>query len=304
MSAIDDDLNDDLSDLIGVPTKPRPVTPPAHYQPRTFTEPCAKCGGSGKFIGRNGRVVGDCFCCKGTGKHEFKTSQGERAKGRARTAVKAANRAAEKTAWRETHKAELDWLHGVANREETRMGMPPFKYWEFPVELRNSLSEHGTLTDGQIGAIRKCMAKEVERTEARKAAAPVADSAGIDSLKAAFDKAIAYTADKGLKLSPRVTIGGMTISPAKATSANPGALYVKAGQTYLGKITGGRFFASPDCSAEQQAQVLAFVANPAWAAKVYGQTTGTCCVCNATLTSQWKLRGIGPVCAEKFGWGA
>jgi hypothetical protein len=303
MSAIDDDLNDDLSDLLGVPTKRGPVTPPAHYQQPTFTEPCRKCGGSGKFVSRNGRVLGQCFACKGKGKFEFKTSPEERAKGRAGTAGKARARAAEQAAWRETHKVELEWLHDVANREETRMGMPPFKYWEFPVDLRNSLIEHGTLTDGQIGAIRKCMAKEAERTEAYKATAPVADSAGIESLKAAFDKAIAFTADKGLKLSPRVTIGGMTISPAKATSANAGALYVKAGQTYLGKITDGRFFASRDCSPEQQSQVLAFVANPAFAAKVYGQTTGTCCVCNATLTSQWKLRGIGPVCAEKFGWG-
>jgi hypothetical protein len=71
---------------------------------------------------------------------------------------------------------------------------------------------------------------------------------------------------------------------------------------YLGKIMGGRFMASRDCTPEQSAQVLAFVANPAEAAKVYGQETGVCCICNATLRSEWRLRGIGPICAEKFGW--
>ena len=52
----------------------------------------------------------------------------------------------------------------------------------------------------------------------------------------------------------------------------------------------------------RKAQVLKFVADPAEAAKVYGQETGICCVCNATLKSKWRLRGIGPVCAEKMGW--
>jgi len=142
----------------------------------------------------------------------------------------------------------------------------------------------------------------------REAAQPVAaakqvDTAGIDRLKAAFDTAVEYSSEKGLKLSPRITVGGITISPAKANSTYPGALYVKVrGGEYLGKIAGGRFFASRECSQEQQAKVLEFVADPAEAAKVYGQTTGTCCICNATLRSEWKNKGIGPICAEKFGW--
>ncbi len=73
-------------------------------------------------------------------------------------------------------------------------------------------------------------------------------------------------------------------------------------RVYLGKIVGGKFHASRDCSLGQEKQVLAFVSDPAAAAKVYGQETGVCCVCNATLRSEWRLRGIGPICAEKFGW--
>jgi hypothetical protein len=117
--------------------------------------------------------------------------------------------------------------------------------------------------------------------------------------------------------APKITIGTMVISPAKATSANPGALYVKQKKpsfaqslpdydgedsVYLGKIANGRFLASRDCTEAQQTQILAFIADPAEAAKVYGQETGVCCICNATLISKWRLKGIGPICAEKFGW--
>jgi hypothetical protein len=68
-----------------------------------------------------------------------------------------------------------------------------------------------------------------------------------------------------------------------------------------GSAAQGRFYASRECDKDSEAKVLEFVANPAEAARVYGQTTGTCCVCNATLRSEWKYKGIGPVCAEKFG---
>lgn len=97
----------------------------------------------------------------------------------------------------------------------------------------------------------------------------------------------------------------MTISPAKADSKNPGALYVKgrgAERTYLGKIAGGKFLASRECSPEQQAKIVAFVCDPAAAAKAYGQETGVCCICNAVLKSEWRLQGIGPICSQKFGF--
>ena len=160
--------------------------------------------------------------------------------------------------------------------------------------------------EGQRAAVERCIAREVAKATARaerNEQAPQADTAGIDRLKAAFDTAARYIAEKGLvRKNPKITIGGLTISPAKENSKNPGALYVKESGAYLGKIAGGRFFASRECSQEQQTQVLKFVADPAEAAKVYGQDTGTCCICNAELKSEWRHKGIGPVCAEKFGW--
>lgn len=289
-------FNDDpLAELLAQPLA-APKAPPATYRPTDLTEPCGRCRGSGTYRG-----FGQCFACKGKGKVTRRQAGAQ--KGNVTAIVNKANAAATFAA---EHKAELEWLHAVATREETKMGTPPFTYWEFPVRLRNGLTEYGTLTDAQVAAVRKCMARDAERATQRREAAPVADAAGVDRLKQAFDHAIAYTAakGKGRKLkSPRITLGCTVISPAKATSANAGALYVKEGETYLGKIMGGRFMASRECSPEAQTRVLAFIADPKAAAEAYGIETGTCCICNATLTNKVSIeRGIGPICAEKMGW--
>lgn len=287
--------NDSLDDLLGARTEsPKAaVILPANYKPADFSEPCRKCGGSGTY--RRGHFVGRCFACKGLGKVTFKTSPETRAQNRASTTARKQRSAAEAVeAFKTEHADVWAWMDG--------------NDFGYAVKLLADLHKYGSLTDGKLAAARGCIAKLAAAKAAsaeRAAAAPIADTAGIDRLKLAFDTAIANAAAKGKGVTlrrPRITIGGMVISPAKATSANPGALYVKSGETYLGKITQGRFFASRECSPEAQSKVLAFVADPAAAAKAYGQETGVCCICNATLVSKWRLLGIGPVCAQKFGW--
>lgn len=289
-----DDLNDPLHALFGGASTgtPRPMARPHLAAVAEFVETCPSCRGRGRFISYAGRDCGPCFKCKGKGKQTFKTSPETRATARAKATERKVNKAeAALEAFKAEHPAEFAWM--LAN--------PTF---EFASSMLTAIQTYGGLTAGQLAAVQRCVAREVAKvTEraAREAAAPTVE--GVDLLKAAFDKAVAYSAEKGLKLSPRITVAGITISPAKAASKNAGALYVKSGDDYLGKIAGGKFHATQECSDEVQAKVLAFVANPAEAAKVYGQTTGTCCVCNATLISKWKHRGIGPICADKFGWG-
>jgi len=199
--------------------------------------------------------------------------------------------------------------------------------WSLIGSFIEAIRQFGSLTEKQMTVVQNGMQRDADRNAQRVASnanrdssAPVVDAAGVDRLKAAFDHAIAYSAEKGLKKSPRITIGNMTIKPAKATSKNPGALYVTVQRpsfvkylpgnegtddsTYLGKIVGAKFYATAAVTADHEAQLALFLTDPAAAAKVYGRETGTCCVCNATLISKWRLRGIGPVCAEKFGWGA
>lgn len=302
------ELNDTLDDLIfGADTEVRtaPVLqrPAAQTYTKTavelFTEPCQKCRGTGKFVGRNGRIFGDCFTCKGKGKFQFKTSPEVRAANRERTETRKAN--IQQDSWNTFANHPENEI--VAGWIEAQRGS-----FDFAAKMYDAVVRFGDLTAGQRGAVERCAAREAakvaERAE-RAQQAPQVDTAGIDRLKQAFDKARAYAAAKapGLAIrNPKITIGGMTISPAKADSKNPGALYVKASGTYLGKIQNGQFFAARECTDDRKAQVLQFVADPAEAAKVYGQETGICCVCNATLKSKWRLRGIGPVCAEKMGW--
>lgn len=296
-----DTLNDSLDDLLSGPMAEQPreaIHAPAGYKPATFDEKCRKCGGSGSWRG-----IGQCFACKGKGKLTFKTSPETRGKKRSQASVNRAKKEAEAdaaikdavAAFQETFPIAYGWLVAKA---------PTFP---FAASLLNSLNKWGNLTDGHHAAIAKIQAKDAERAKenaARAATAPQADTAGIDRLKLAFDTAIANAKAKGRGLKmPRITIGGIIITPAKATSTNPGALYVKRGGEYLGKVQHAKFFASRECDADTEKRVLAFIADPKAAAIAYGIETGVCCICNATLTNKKSIEaGIGPICATKFGW--
>jgi hypothetical protein len=284
---------DDLDALISGERREAPVAPPAVYAKvqQLYTEPCGKCRGTGQT------PWGACFRCKGKGGKTFKTAPEQRAQARVQRAASAAK--AESTnleAFKANQPAAYEWLVATAPR------------WDLAASLLAGLQRYGFLTEKQMAIVTKGIERDAARATERAARvtdAPAVDTAGIDRLKLAFDKARAYAAAKapGLAIrNPKITIGGMTISPAKADSKNPGALYVKQAGAYLGKISDGRFMSVRECSESQRQQVLKFVADPAEAAKVYGQETGICCVCNATLKSKWRLRGIGPVCAEKMGW--
>jgi hypothetical protein len=288
-----DDLDDSLDDLLGGHVVGPAKAPPANYKPMDYSEPCKKCGGSGRF-----RNLGQCFACKGKGKLEFKTSPQQRSTGRISYQKKKADKAvASVESFKVEHPDVWAWMDGST--------------FSFAVSLRDSLAKYGSLTENQLAAARRAIEKlaaakalAVEKRAEREASAPVADTAGVDRLKAAFDHAITAAASKGRGLRmPRITIGDMVISPAKATSKNPGALYVKSHGDYLGKVANGRFYAVAACTPVQQDKILAFIKDPKAAAEAYGIETGVCCVCNATLTNKESIaRGIGPICASRFGW--
>lgn len=311
------ELNDSLEDLIaGVDPEAaaNPIAPPADYVPgawrpnkfkdaKLYTQTCGKCRGSGRYNAPSSHGS-RCFECDGAGTLTFKTSPESRAKAKTAKASRKAKLAAEVA----TAKAEAAIAFRAANVELCAWIDAKAPTFGFAASMQGAIVQWGSLTQGQIDAVLKLIAKDAERKVAdvaRAEAAPVADQAGVDRLKLAFDTAIKFTEAKGrgLKLkSPKITIGGMTISPAKATSTNPGALYVKNGSDYLGKVKDGRFFGVRECTTDQEKQILAFIADPKAAAVAYGQETGTCCVCNATLTSKWRLLGIGPICSTKMGW--
>jgi Family of unknown function (DUF6011) len=294
-------FDDDLSDLLGAPMRPQAPQPPENYRPPVF-EPCKKCNGKGRFISYAGRDCGPCFTCKGKGRFEFKTDADTRARNRANAQRRKATSEAERVCDFQRDNPEVwGWIN--AQREG----------FEFAASLRNAIAKYGDLTDGQREAVARLMARDAQRKAddaARVANAPAVDAAGVDRLKVAFDTAKAKAAARGRGViglrtkNPRLTIGDFYISPAKETSANPGALYVKTtGRVYLGKINGDKFFAARECPADVIPQVQAFIADPMAAAEAYGKEFKRCCICNATLTNEESMqRGIGPICAANFGW--
>lgn len=250
-------------------------------------EPCRKCNGSGVFRSYTGRIVGNCYTCKGTKQIAFKTSTEDRAAAR-QSKLDAKQEAVR--VWMEANKAEWDWL--VANWGNPR--------WEFPRSMMEALTKYGFLTERQTLAIQTCIAKDTQRgveAQQRVATAKVVDVSVIEN---SFARAM----ERGVK-SPKLRLDGFKFSRAKDDSANAGSLYVKdiESDEYLGKITGGKFLRVRSCTAEQEARIIAAAADPAAAAKAYGQRTGTCSVCGRLLTKGESVdRAIGPICAENFGW--
>lgn len=291
-----DDLNDDLSSLFGTveqfredfglsgETKPgyaAEVDPIAnmHY------EPCKKCGGSGKFRGYTGRVLGDCFTCKGAGKMAYKQS----------AETRAANRdAAERRKAKAQVEAAAPWIEANAVEYGTLVALAGSN--GFFADLLAKLMKWGSLTDRQTDTIRREMAKTQLRQEQRDNA-PVLDKA-FDRIIAAFDRA----REKAVKL-PKMRLGDFYIS------WNPKGIYVKSltrtapdgGREYLGKIVDGKFFRARACTDEEQAALLAVVADPEAAANAYGQRTGTCSICGLKLTREESIeRAVGMVCWSKY----
>ena len=163
--------------------------------------------------------------------------------------------------------------------------------FDFARAMVERVVSHGFLTPGMLDAVRRCMARAPQQ------------SAAVDTTQ--LEKAFARV-NPTLR-SPKINVGKYCFSPAPATrrdgtpGANPGAIYVKEDGQYLGKMLGGKFLAR--CTQEAMDAVLSIAADPLGKAIEHGKLTGRCAICNRKLTDEDSTgRGIGPICAEKFGW--
>lgn len=280
------DLNDDLSDLFGAPARTEPL--PAAYAPiraatPVFAENCPKCGGSGKFRGYTGRVLGDCYTCKGAGKRTFKTPPAVRQQAAERRAAAPANRW---DVFAADHVAEAAWI--VAN--------PGF---EFAVAMKEAVMKYGSLTERQMAAVRRCVAKAEERAANRvqQAAQQQERVAGIDvaNIVDCFQRA----REAGLKR--------FTLRFADAhfqADRNDDTIWVSLGgygTAKYGRIAGGVFRPGRDATAEVLARVAEISKDPMAAAMAYAQVTSSCSVCGRHLENQDSVdAGIGPICAGRL----
>jgi hypothetical protein len=308
-----DDLNDSLEGLFGGgEARPAPQLPAGYVGPvervkraaQTYSEPCGKCRGTGEFVGYSGRRFGPCFACKGRGKFEFKTSPEVRQERRSKAAVKRAEKAVEfereRAAWVAEHKAEVDWLQAAAARQERRD-----RPWTFPGELLAKLSQYGSLTDGQLASVRRLMLKDEERAtqrQAEKAAAPTVDVSKIEQAFAKVREA-AREDGEGVKWL-KVFVGDIKFLDAPASNGYAAAILVRKGDQKLGAIRGGKWERNRfQCDDATDKEVIEAIADPAGVARAWGQRTGTCCICARELTNaDSRAAGIGPICAEKWGF--
>jgi len=298
-----DDFEDSLDDLIGTPrAKPvrefKPALEKAEAR-QDFTERCMACGGSGKWRGFR-----TCFKCKGEGRLVFRTSPEARAKGRMRAEEKRELKAETDAQWREDHKAEIEWLNTAAERQHKRAHSGQ-SVWNFPIELTEKLAQYGTLTDGQLGAVHKLMLRDTERQQARDRQNAVDAS----KIEAAFASARAKAARPGAMgiwtkpLKLRAQDVDMAFQPGSEGSQWAGMIFVKAGDKKLGSIVSGVFRAKFECSDAEKAAVIEACEDPSKAAVAYGKAWSICAICGHTLTNDESIaRGIGPICAENFGW--
>jgi hypothetical protein len=296
MNTTSKDLNDPLDELFGGSSTgaPRPMARPelAPIAKPTFIENCPKCRGTGSFTSWSGRHLGPCFACKGKGKNEFKTSTADRARARQGAADRKLSKEAQQIEdFKATHPAEFAWIQANPN-------------FDFAKAMFDALRKWGSLTEKQLDAVRKCVAREEARKAeraARIAAAPTVDTSAIE---AAFATARQAAADdrEGIKWLA-LRLDGFKFSDAPAKGQWAAAIFVKEGETKLGRISGGKFTRSFACDDATEARIVAAIADPAAAAKAHGQRTGECSVCGRELTNADSRKlGIGPICAEKFGF--
>jgi hypothetical protein len=192
---------------------------------------------------------------------------------------------------------------------EAKVGSPNF---DFPEKMFAAVVRFGDLTQGQGEAIDRMVARDAQRASQRPVSVRLSAPTLFPNIRAAFDRLIASGGSKP------VTIGDVTLSLAKANSANPGAVYVKVGGVYMGKIVDTTFYAGRDATAEVAAKLVAIEADPRAAvqahaarvaaaleaARVAGQPISLPCgCCGLTLTDPVSVaRGIGPICAGKWGF--
>lgn len=248
------------------------------------TFPCGHCGGTGVWRSGYGHS-GNCHACNGRG--FFYTSPADRYAAKQKRA-EAKQRKIERAqdSLRANHGELIDWLELNSD-------------WnDFARSLTAQVKERGTLTDSQIAAAERMMAK----TEATRAAKAKAKPKGVEvgSLARIIEL---FNAAKASGISrPKFRVAGLTLSPAPLSGRNAGFIYVKSGEEYLGKIspTGEAFLMK---GAEEHLPTLTRIASdPLAEAKAYGQKTGNCSCCGRLLTNGLSVElGIGPICRDKWG---
>ncbi len=162
----------------------------------------------------------------------------------------------------------------------------------FAASLVEQFNKRGSLSEKQTGAA-VAMLMKVKANKANRAEAPTVD---LSNVVAMFNKA-----HEAIK-TPKFRFEDLVVSRAPDTGANAGALYVKVGGEYAGKVKEGKWFGLRSAPQETLSKLQQIAESPLDSAVAYGRKTGNCAMCGRDLTKHESIdRGIGPICAERFG---
>jgi hypothetical protein len=266
---------------------------PTDRAEKLYTEKCGKCNGTGIYRAPSSYGT-QCFQCNGKGVLTFKTPKAVRDANKIKAVERKEKKMAENLAAFESEYPQIAaWWTG--------------NDFPFALSLKESVRKFGNLTAGQLAAALRCVEKlsAAKAAKEERAAASSASAKAVDitPIQAAFERAKA----KGLKHPKMYLLGGdvkLCFSRAPDSGKNAGAVYVKESTTdgtYLGKIQGGKFFSSRDCSPELGQAVERACSDPENAAIAFGKKFGVCSCCGRYLADPVSVaNGIGPICASNF----
>ena len=295
MNNIFDQFDDPLDDLLNEAAKTPPATGGG------VVEQCPKCGGTGEFRGYTGRVFGACFKCSGTGRLTFTRTAAVREKARTQRAERKERAAGSNLAdFGARHPDVHKWL------------LLKCSTFEFAQSLLDAVKRYGDLTEKQMAAARRCVARDVEYEN--KKMQQTRDGGKLipmDStlLKAAFDAAVtgrtkAGTVAKAWK--PKLIVDGLKYKPAPDYGKNPGTIYVaehRGEKRWLGTLTQDGFRPRIECTPAQLDSMRETLADPKGRAEMQAQLYSFCGICGLMLTNHKSInRGIGPICYGRMGW--
>jgi hypothetical protein len=301
-----------------------------------FVEDCPKCRGTGSWSmthghGRTGMYNdGRCSKCNGKGKLTFKTAPEARARARASAAERKVRKAEEvKLAfWSACHNDVADWLKN--NRESN----------QFAMDLCNQGEKWGQLSEKQIAAIRKNIAREddakvmVEKFAKEEPAVYawlISETENGNEFAGSLLQGLRRyghltggqmsAVKRNLHKVSNVKESAMDISSLKGYYAVPngdtrlkicvrkpgknsnwyGWTFVDDGAAYGRRRTYGKQAPDGMYQGSIQEELQAILDNPFEAQVAYGHLTGTCGMCGRQLEDEQSIEaGIGPICASKY----
>jgi hypothetical protein len=164
---------------------------------------------------------------------------------------------------------------------------------DFAASLVSQYERKGFLSDRQQEAAQRMIAKMGETAQRKERLTRQIDVRRIETL-------LADATQSKLK-KPVFHAADLSFSLAGRYSRNPGAVYVKTGDTYMGKVLHGTFTPSAAATEQTVRAVEAVAMDPLGEAIKYGRLTGRCACCNRKLSDEKSVAlGIGPVCKTKW----